>query len=100
MSIFKGSIRMSGAVGIPNYSASTDISFPYTVPTNGLIWCWKVSSNSLGQLFVNGVEIGRMWDKNDSGSCGGNSYALVAKGDVVSLGSGQAVDIAKFFPFR
>lgn len=100
MPIFKGSTQISGAAGIPDYAKATNISFPFTVPANGLVWCWQVASNSLSQLFVNNVEIGRMYDNNDSGSCGGNSYALVAKGDIVSLGSGQVVTIAKFFPFR
>lgn len=103
MSIYKGSQYMGGGVNpnmfIPNYSAGFDITAPYTCTQRGVIWCWKVASNQDSRLLINGVQVGILWDKNDSGSCGGNAYAWVSTGDVVSI-SGPAVDVLRFFPMK
>ena len=104
MPIYKGNTLMSGGrvnldLFTPNYAAGFNISSPYTCQSRGLVWCWKVASNQNSQLLINGVQVGIMWDKNDSGSCGGNAYAWVSPGDIVSI-SGPAVDILRFFPMK
>ena len=48
---------------------------------------------------MNNVEVARMFDLCDSGSCGGNGYALVSAGDVISI-RGTAPAILRFYPMK
>lgn len=65
----------------------------------GLVWCWQVTSNRDTWLLVNNVEVARMFDLGDSGSCGGNGYAWVSAGDVISI-RGTAPAILRFYPMK
>lgn len=104
MPIFKGSTRLSGKeinlnMFMPDYSKGFAITAPYTCTQRGLVWCWQVSSNRDTWLLVNNIEVARMYDLGDSGSCGGNGYAWVSVGDVISI-RGTAPAILRFYPMK
>ena len=104
MPIFKGSTRLSGKetninLFLPDYAKGVVITAPYTCPSHGLVWCWQVTSNRDTWLLVNNVEVARMFDLGDSGSCGGNGYAWVSAGDVISI-RGTALAILRFYPMK
>ena len=104
MPIFKGKTIVAGSpinlnVFMPDYAKGFVITAPYTCTQRGLIWCWQVSSNRDTWLLVNNVEVARMYDLGDSGSCGGNGYAWVSAGDVVSI-RGLVPAILRFYPIK
>lgn len=104
MPIFKGNTRLSGKeinmnLFLPDYAKGVVITAPYTCPSRGLVWCWQVASNRDTWLLINNIEVARMYDLGDSGSCGGNGYAWVTTGDVVSY-RGTPPAILRFYPMK
>lgn len=85
--------------GMPDYSAGVAVTFPYTAPSDGVIFYSWGSSGATSDIVINNVIVGQY--KTDYGNIHSQKVYL-SKGDVIapSGGSVQSSFTQIFFPLK
>lgn len=85
--------------GMPDYSAGVAVTFPYTAPSDGVIFYSWGSSGATSDIVINNVIVGQY--KTDNGNIHSQKVYL-SRGDVIapSGGSVQSSFTQIFFPLK